>query len=290
MVHPAHRGACPERLCLAHPASNFLTIHLKRSLALLLCVAVGNSTAAAQEYDYFRNACFPGKLRDDVGLDKVEQAPETAGQPGRRVVVWWPKRGVDMVDMPVGVPLRTWTIRTGGEEPLVALFVKPGDVVGKDQVLGHTELDMAKLNVATARANLEATGTLEQMFWQYQALVVTREEMEEAMHKRTAPKSRLQFAQAMGKWAKGQYQAQQDIKKVQKINLEHCQKEYESRFIHSPVDGVVTEVKVALGQAVGMGAPIFTVSTDSNLSAPLAVPSAAAATAVQAGKLSEQAK
>lgn len=177
--------------------------------------------------------------------------------------------------------------RTG---TLVALFVKPGDVVGKDQVLGHTELDMAMLNVATARANLEATGTLEQMFWQYQALVVTREEMEEAVHKRTAPKSRLQFAQAMEKWAKGQYQAQQDIKKVQKINLEHCQKEYESRFIHSPVDGVVTEVKVALGQAVGMGAPIFTVSTGSNLSAPLAVPSAAAATANQAGKLSVQAK
>jgi hypothetical protein len=121
MVHPAHRGACPERLCLAHHASNFLTIHMKRSRALLLCAAVGNSTAAAQEYDYFRNACFPGKLRNDVGLDKVEQAPDTVGQPGRRVVMWWPKRGVDMVDMPVGVPLRTWTIRSVGEEPLVAM-------------------------------------------------------------------------------------------------------------------------------------------------------------------------
>jgi biotin carboxyl carrier protein len=173
---------------------------------------------------------------------------------------------------------------------LVALFVKPGDVVGKDHVLGHTELDVAKLNVATARANLEASGTLDQMFWQYQALIVTRSEVEEAVHKRTSPKSRLQFAKAMEMWAKGQYQAQQDIKKVQKINFEHCQKEYESRFIHSPVDGVVAEVKVALGQAVGMGAPVFTVSTDSNLSVPLAVSAAAAATAAQAGKLSELAK
>jgi len=75
----------------------------------------------AQGYDYFRNARFPGNLREDVGLDKVEQAPDAAGQPGRRVVRWWPKRGVDMVDVPEGVPLRTWTIRTVEEEPLVEM-------------------------------------------------------------------------------------------------------------------------------------------------------------------------
>jgi len=148
---------------------------------------------------------------------------------------------------------------------LVALFVKPGDSVSKNQVLGHTELDAARLSVDTARANLEATGTLNQMFWQHQALVTTREEMEEAVHKRTAPKSRLQFAIAMEQSAKGQYQAQQEVKKVQKINLEHCLKEYESRFIHSPIDGVVSEVKVTLGQAVGIGAPVITVSTASHL-------------------------
>ena len=94
---------------------------MKRLCVLLVCAVAGGSAAAAQEYDYFRNACYPGKLREDVGLDNVEQAPDTAGQAGRRVVQWWPKRGVDNVDVPKGMPLRTWTIRTVEEEPLVEM-------------------------------------------------------------------------------------------------------------------------------------------------------------------------
>lgn len=181
-------------------------------------------------------------------------------------------------------------IRAKRAGTLVELLVKPGDAVSKDQVLGHTELETAKLSVDTARANLEATGTLDQMFWQYQALSVTREETEEAVRKRTAPKSRLQYAINMEKWAKGQYEAQQDLKKVQKIHFEHYQREYEARIFHSPIDGVVTEVKVAVGQAVGIGAAAFTVSNESHLSVPVTVPAAAAEAALQAGKLSLRAK
>ena len=114
---------------------------MKKHLALLACAVVGGSAAAAQEYDYFRNACFPGKPRDDVGLDKVEQAPAASGQPGRRVVRWWPKRGVDMVDVPQGVPLRTWTMRTAEDEPLVAMgyLSKWWDatLMGKKQFKAH---------------------------------------------------------------------------------------------------------------------------------------------------------
>ena len=94
---------------------------MKRLFVLLVCVVAGALPAWAQEYDYFRNARFPGKLRKDVGLDKVRQAPAAAGQLPRRVVQWWPKRGVDIVDVPKGSPLRTWTIRTVAEEPLVAM-------------------------------------------------------------------------------------------------------------------------------------------------------------------------
>jgi len=170
-------------------------------------------------------------------------------------------------------------IRAKRAGTLIALFVKPGDVVSKNQLLGHTELDAAKLNVDMARANLEATGTLDQMFWQYQALITTREEVEEAVHKRTAPKSRLQYAIAMENWAKGQYQAQQEIKKVQQINYEHCQLEYDARFFHSPIDGVITEVKVAVAQAVSLGAVAFTLTNDTRVSIPaaaLVMPDAAA--------------
>ncbi len=175
-------------------------------------------------------------------------------------------------------------IRAKRAGTLVALFVKPGDFVSKNQLLGHTELDAAKLNVDMARANLEATGTLDQMFWQYQALITTREEVEEAVRKRTSPKSRLQYAIAMENWAKGQYQAQQEIKKVQRINYEHCQLEYDARFFHSPIDGVITEVKVAVAQAVGLGAAAFTVTNDTRAPILAAAPVMPAAASMQIEK------
>lgn len=208
----------------------------------------------------------------------------------------------DATELQTNQPAALTRVQSGAAEPvvevirakragtLVALLVKPGDVVSKDQVLGHIELDAAKLSVDTARANLEATGTLDQMFWQYQALSVTRGEMEEAVRKRTAPKSRLQYALHMEKWAKAQFQAQQDLKKVQKINFEHYQNEYESRFFRAPIEGVVTEVKVAVGQAVGIGAVVFTVSNESRLSLPAALPVPAAVAAPQAGQVSLRAQ
>ena len=164
---------------------------------------------------------------------------------------------------------------------MVELLVKPGDVVRKGQLLGNQEADQAKLNLDTARAALEAKGTLDQMFAQYQALTVSREEMEEAVHKRTAQKSRLRYAILMEDWARGQFEAQQDIKKVQKIYFDHYQNEYEARFFHAPVDGVIAEVKAVLGQAVGVGATVFTISCDSHRLSPV---SAAVISAIQDGK------
>ena len=61
---------------------------MRRLFVLFVCAAAVASAAAAQEYDYFRNARYPGSLREDVGLDTVEQAPAAAGRPGLRVVRW----------------------------------------------------------------------------------------------------------------------------------------------------------------------------------------------------------
>ena len=91
---------------------------------LPMCLVVGllcGSVASAGDYDYFRNVRYPGKLREDVGRDTIKQASDKGAEPGRRVVQWWPKRGVDVVDVPKGVPLRTWTLRTVEEEPLVEM-------------------------------------------------------------------------------------------------------------------------------------------------------------------------
>jgi len=86
-------------------SSNFLVTNLIVYL-LAQCVLPANA-----EYDYFRNAQLPGKRRVDVSLDKVQQeGSEVPAGYQRRVVEWWPKKGVDIVDVPEGVSLRTWTI------------------------------------------------------------------------------------------------------------------------------------------------------------------------------------
>ena len=77
----------------------------------LLIVLTPVANASAESYDYFRNARFPGERRTDVSLDKVEDAQGGAASGyHRRTVQWWPKQGVDVVQIPEGVPLRTWTI------------------------------------------------------------------------------------------------------------------------------------------------------------------------------------
>jgi len=70
--------------------------------------------AAASEYDFYAGLRYPGaKRRADVALYKAKQAGK--GDPKayeRREVDWWPRRGVDVVDVKEGMPLRTWTLRT----------------------------------------------------------------------------------------------------------------------------------------------------------------------------------
>ncbi|MBT7065321.1 MAG: hypothetical protein HN919_03385, partial [Verrucomicrobia bacterium] len=87
-------------------------------MRLALAPAVGaaeyESRKEHKEYDFHYDIRYPGRLRSDVGRDKVTQkkAKDLKGY-HRRTVTWWPKRGVDFTpleDIP-GAPLRTWTPR-----------------------------------------------------------------------------------------------------------------------------------------------------------------------------------
>jgi len=62
----------------------------------------------AEKAPLFERIKLRGALRDDVSRDVIEQAPGAGYQ--RRVVQWWPKQGVDIIEEPKGKP-RTWTIR-----------------------------------------------------------------------------------------------------------------------------------------------------------------------------------
>jgi hypothetical protein len=79
-----------------------------KHLFSVVVIGLGISVAvAAEPYDFFRNVQYPRTRRQDVGLDRVEQAggPDAVGY-NKRVVDWWPKKGIDVLDIPEGVPVR----------------------------------------------------------------------------------------------------------------------------------------------------------------------------------------
>ncbi|MBT3296061.1 MAG: hypothetical protein HN383_12380 [Verrucomicrobia bacterium] len=91
-------------------------------LSLLACQA-----AIAADYDFYANTRYPGaKLRPDVELYDVKQPG--GGDPltyERREVDWWPRKGVDIIAVKKGMPLRTWTLRAGPLKTISAGDVKP---------------------------------------------------------------------------------------------------------------------------------------------------------------------
>jgi len=110
-------------------------------VSIVLCLSC-HSAVGAEGYDYFNNIRYPATRRPDVALDKINQqgGPDAVGY-NKRVVHWWPKKGVDSVDVPEGVEARTWTVRTAELEPLVeaGFYAKwwPVDLRGKKQFKAH---------------------------------------------------------------------------------------------------------------------------------------------------------
>jgi len=78
-----------------------------------------SGAAAADDYDFFDRARYPGPGRKEgVDLYVVEQegGPHAVGYK-RRVVRWWPRRGVDIIPVRAGMIERTWTLRDRKMDP-----------------------------------------------------------------------------------------------------------------------------------------------------------------------------
>ena len=76
------------------------------------------ASGAAAEYDYYKHLRYPKGLVPGIGRNKVAQigGAEAVGYK-RRTVQWWPRKGQDIVDIPAGAPLRTWTRNNGKKDP-----------------------------------------------------------------------------------------------------------------------------------------------------------------------------
>ena len=73
----------------------------------------------AEPYDFYANLRYPvgGKLRPDVELYTVTEEGGGPKEYKRRMVNWWPRKGVDIIEVKQGMPLRTWTWRDGPMDP-----------------------------------------------------------------------------------------------------------------------------------------------------------------------------
>lgn len=168
-------------------------------------------------------------------------------------------------------------IRAGSPGVLVAVFVKVGDTVKKGQVLGHTELAATKYQLDLARHAMENEAALRAMQGQAEAWAATREETQEAVRKRKVEESRLDWASGMERFHRNNYEAQLEQKKLQRIQYEYWQQQYESRFFKAPADGVVTEVLLDIGKPVNHATHVFTVGNKDSYVAPVTVPAEFAA-------------
>ncbi|MBT3202288.1 MAG: hypothetical protein HN350_20505, partial [Phycisphaerales bacterium] len=82
-------------------------------LTLFILTSLAPAAQAADEYNFFAGARYPGPARaPGVDIYKVEQTggPHAKGYQ-RRVVDWWPRKGVDIIEVKSAMPLRTWTLR-----------------------------------------------------------------------------------------------------------------------------------------------------------------------------------
>ena len=171
-------------------------------------------------------------------------------------------------------------VRAGAAGVMMGVFVKPGEMVTKGQLLGHLDLDATKLQLDLAEHTFNAKSNVEAARNQAEAWTVTREETEVAVRKRKAERTRLDWATSMEKYYLAQHEVQLDLEGAQLIQYEYWKAQYEKRYFRSPVDGVVTEVLADVGKKVELGAHVFTVSNENVYSIPVVVPAPLAEAAV----------
>lgn len=163
-------------------------------------------------------------------------------------------------------------VRVQAAGTLVALFVQKGDPVSKDQLLGHTELEATKYQLDLARHALENIAPLKAAEGQAEASTAIREETEEAVRKRKAEQSRLDWAIGMEKFHRSNYEAKLAQKKLERIQFDYWSRQYEARFLRAPVEGVISEVRAEIGTKLGQSAHVLTISDESSYLVPVSVP------------------
>lgn len=88
--------------------------------------------------------------------------------------------------------------------------------------------------------------------------------------------SRLDWAVAMEKMYRANYESQLETERVQQIQYEYWKAQYEKHFFRASVDGVISEVPVEVGKPVGFATHVFTIRNENTYTIPVPVSAAIA--------------
>jgi hypothetical protein len=81
---------------------------------VVVCACLACAVAGA-EYEFYKGSQYPGKgLRPGVELRQVVKPGGRPTEYARREVKFWPRKGVDFIEIDKGMPLRTWRLGKGG--------------------------------------------------------------------------------------------------------------------------------------------------------------------------------
>ncbi len=197
----------------------------------------------------------------------------------------YPTRAAEMVLYQSAASKVLEKVRSEAPGVMVEISVKVGDPVRKGQILGHTELDATKLQLDLAQRAMESKANVEAAQGQAEAWTVTREETEDAVHRRKTEESRLSWAVAMEKMYRANYDSQLEVENVQLVQYEYWKQQYEKRFLKAPVDGIISEVLVDLGKGVNYATHVFTIRNENLYIIPIPVSAAVAEAASAEGTI-----
>jgi len=151
-------------------------------------------------------------------------------------------------------------IRTEASGTIVKIYFQPGDFVREGERLAELDSDTQKFQMDLTRAQMEAEGAGQVAHGHLQQRQADLSHFQELFRKRQVNKYQVESAAGWVEWAKGQVEASTDQQTSFAIQNTFWTEQYRKRLIVSSCDGVISEMKVQLGQSIGIAAIAFTIT------------------------------
>lgn len=160
----------------------------------------------------------------------------------------------------VSVSAATAQVRVGEASGVVMeVAVRQGQEVKAGQLLARLNSHSQEFDLKMAQMAMNNEGSLGVVMGERNQHQASYQNAAEKYRRRQIEQWQMEYAQGALDRAKALVQSVEEQLRAAALVYEHRKREYDKRFIHSPFAGVVTEVKAAVGQSVGMAQHVFTI-------------------------------